>query len=230
MYSLTCTVTGVGRLISNNAMVTYLWLKSDAVVSGQTMATLSFSPLTFFDAGRYTCWSTVTSSLRSAPITTSMANPVSIRLTCEWYYHATCSLSNFMLFTCNNLVPAPTVTLMSDLTGSVVVVGSTVTLTCTVTMNQTVRESDLIILTVDTHLSVLGGESRALTGPRVTGTTFTYTTQLNSFGRSDSGNYICRSTVRPQPEISSYLMITASSPVASQALGLISSKVAFKEE
>ena len=211
-------------------MVTYLWLKNDAVVSGQTMATLSFSPLTFFDAGRYTCWSTITSSLLSAPITTSMANPVSIRLTCEWYYHATCSLSNFMLFTCNNLVPAPTVTLMSDLTGNVVVVGSTVTLTCTVTMNQTVRESDLIILTVDTRLSVLGGESRALTGPRVTGTTFTYTTQLNSFRRSDSRNYICRSTVRPQPEISSYLMITASSPVASQALGLISSKVAFKEE
>ena len=81
MYSLTCTVTGAEGL--TDAMVTYQWLKNSAVVSGQTMATLSFSPLTFSDAGSYTCRATVTSSLLSDPITTASANSLSVRLTCR---------------------------------------------------------------------------------------------------------------------------------------------------
>ena len=83
MYSLTCTVTGAERLTGHGAMVTYQWLKNDVVVSGQTMATLSFSPLTFSDAGGYTCQATVTSSLLSAPITTPVSNSLSVRLTCR---------------------------------------------------------------------------------------------------------------------------------------------------
>ena len=40
----------------------------------------------------------------------------------------------------------------------------------------------------------------ALIGPTVSGTAFTYTTQLSSFafGRSDSGIYTCTATIRPQ--------------------------------
>ena len=83
MYSLTCTVTGAERLTDAGAMVTYQWLKSSAVVSGQTMATLSFSPLTLSNAGSYTCRATVTSSLLSDPITTASANSESVRLTCR---------------------------------------------------------------------------------------------------------------------------------------------------
>jgi hypothetical protein len=83
MYSLTCTVTGAERL--TDAMVTYQWLKNGAVVSDQTMATLSFSPLTFSDAGSYTCQATVTSSLLGDPITTASSNSVDIRLTCKFF-------------------------------------------------------------------------------------------------------------------------------------------------
>ena len=59
-------------------------------------------------------------------------------------------------------------------------------------------ESDLSVLMVDAQLS-RDGTPLTLTGPTVAGTTFTYTIQLNSFGRSDSGNYTCTATVRPQP-------------------------------
>ena len=85
MYSLTCTVTGAERLTQSDAgaMVTYQWLKNGTVISGQTMATLSFSPLTFSDAGSYTCQATVTSSLLSDPITTASSNSENVRLTCR---------------------------------------------------------------------------------------------------------------------------------------------------
>ena len=81
MYSLTCTVTGAEGL--TGAMVTYQWLKNGAVVSGQTMATLSFSPLTFSDAGSYTCQATITSSLLSGPITTNSTSSIDVTLTCK---------------------------------------------------------------------------------------------------------------------------------------------------
>ncbi len=68
MYSLICTITGAERLTEHDAVVNYQWLKNDALVSRQTMATLSFSPLTPSDAGNYTCRATVTSSLLSVPI------------------------------------------------------------------------------------------------------------------------------------------------------------------
>ena len=82
--------------------------------------------------------------------------------------------------------------------------GSDITLTCTVMLNPVIVESDLSLLMVDAQLSQPDGTPLALTGPTVTGTTFTYTTQLNSFGRSDSGNYTCNATVRPQ-QTSTYL-------------------------
>ena len=83
MYFLTCNVTGAGGLTDAGAMVTYQWLKNGAVVSGQTMATLSFSPLIFSDAGSYTCQATVTSSLVSDPITTNSTNSIDVTLTCK---------------------------------------------------------------------------------------------------------------------------------------------------
>ena len=84
MYSLTCTVTGAEGLTDADAMVTYQWFKNGAVVSDQTMATLSYSPLTFSDAGSYTCQATVTSSLLSNPINiTTSSNSESLQLTCR---------------------------------------------------------------------------------------------------------------------------------------------------
>ena len=78
MYSLICSDTGAERL--TDATVTYQWFKNGAVVSGQIMAILSFSPLAISDAGNYTCQATVTFSLLSDPITTASSNSVSIAI------------------------------------------------------------------------------------------------------------------------------------------------------
>ena len=85
----------------------------------------------------------------------------------------------------------------SNKANSLVTVGSPVTLTCTVELGPEVVESDLSLLVVDAHL-YRDGTTLALTDPTVTGTTFIYTIQFDSFGRNDSGNYTCTATVRQQ--------------------------------
>ena len=79
MYSLTCTVTGAEGL--TNSTTNYQWFKNGEVVSGQTMETLSFTPLSFSDAGGYTCQATVMSNLLSGPITMNSTNTVEVPLT-----------------------------------------------------------------------------------------------------------------------------------------------------
>ena len=77
------------------------------------------------------------------------------------------------------------------------------TVTCTVEMGEGVSQSDLSLLMVDAQLS-RGGTPLDRTGPVISGTTFTYTLQLYSFGRSDSGAFNCTATVRSQ-QTSTYL-------------------------
>ena len=81
---------------------------------------------------------------------------------------------------------------------------STVTVTCTVELNSAILQSDLTLLMVSTQLTHPNGTMLSLSNT-IRGTTFTYTTQLNSFGRSDSGNYKCTAGVRLQP-IATFLM------------------------
>ena len=81
MYSLTCTVTGAERLTGST--ITYKLFKNGVMVSGQTMATFSFTPLSFSDAGGYTCQATVMSNLLSGPITTTSSNSVDVSLNCK---------------------------------------------------------------------------------------------------------------------------------------------------
>ena len=59
-------------------------------------------------------------------------------------------------------------------------------------------ESDLSLLMVSAELTHPNGTMLSLSNT-MSSTTLTYTTQLNSFGRSDSGGYTCTATVRPQP-------------------------------
>ena len=89
-----------------------------------------------------------------------------------------------------------TPTLSSDQTGKITV-SSRVILTCTVNLDKSVVGSDLSLLMVDAQLS-RDGITLALSGPTVTGTTFTYTIRLDLFGKKDSGNYTCTATVRPR--------------------------------
>ena len=79
MYSLSCTVSGAGML--TGATITYQWFKDGVVMSGQTMETLSFTSLSYSDAGGYTCQATVMSSLLSGPINSS--NSIGVYLTCK---------------------------------------------------------------------------------------------------------------------------------------------------
>ena len=80
---------------------------------------------------------------------------------------------------------------------SLPILGSDVTLTCTLKLHSAVVPSEILLLMVDTQLS-RDGTPLTLTGSTIRDTTFTYTTQINSFGRSDSGRYTCTATVRPE--------------------------------
>ena len=98
---------------------------------------------------------------------------------------------------CIHSVPAPdSLSLMTSKPNPIRPVGSDVSLACIVKLNPAVVESDQQVI-VDVHL-FRDGTPLALQGVTVMGTTLTYTTQLNSFGRSDSGNYTCTAIVRPQ--------------------------------
>ena len=77
-------------------------------------------------------------------------------------------------------------------------IGSQVTLTCTVELDSAVLESELSLLMVDAQLS-RDGTMLSLSGPIVTGMTFTYTQRFESFRRIDSGNYTCTAAVKPRP-------------------------------
>ena len=81
MYSLNCTVTGAEGL--TDSTTNYQWYKNGEVVSDQTVETLSFTSLSFSDAGGYTCQATVMSNLLSGPITMSSTNTVEVHLTCK---------------------------------------------------------------------------------------------------------------------------------------------------
>ena len=92
-----------------------------------------------------------------------------------------------------HLVPNPTVTISSNPLPPIHD-GTDVTLTCSITMGQGILPSDLSLLMVDKQMS-RNGTTLDLTGPVVTGTTFTYTIRLDSFGRNDSGIYACTANV-----------------------------------
>ena len=85
---------------------------------------------------------------------------------------------------------------------------STVTVNCVVELSTAVTESDLSLLMVDAQLS-RDETPLTLSGPTVTGTTFTYTRRFESFGRTDSGYYTCTATVTPHSS-STYLSGTGS--------------------
>ena len=88
---------------------------------------------------------------------------------------------------------------------SPITVNDPVTLNCTVKLVPAVTNSDLSALVVDVQLSRPNGSPLSLSGPIISDTTFTYTTQVNSFGRNDSGVYTCGASVRPKPSLSEFL-------------------------
>ena len=103
---------------------------------------------------------------------------------------------------CINIVPTlSSVTLSNGGTSDIVMFGADVSLTCTLEFNSAIAAADLSLLIIDIQLSRDGPQLSNPTGSTLngSGTIFTYTTQLNSFGRNDSGNYTCTATIQPQP-------------------------------
>ena len=102
-------------------------------------------------------------------------------------------------------VPAPqSVALTSS--DNVGISGSSITLNCTVELDPSVMESELSLLIVEAQLSRNGIPLTmlSLSGPTVTGTTFTFGAEVSSFNENDVGNYTCLATVAPQAS-STYL-------------------------
>ena len=87
-------------------------------------------------------------------------------------------------------VPTPssiTLTSIGRSSNSLLILGSDLTLMCTLELNSAIVASEIFSLMVDVQLS-RDGTPLTLTGPTVT-------------GRSDSGNYTCTATVRPEPSL-----------------------------
>ena len=59
-------------------------------------------------------------------------------------------------------------------------------------------DSEISLLMVDAQLIRPNGTMLKLSHPDISGTTFTYSTQVKSFSDSDVGNYTCLATVRPR--------------------------------
>ena len=57
-----------------------------------------------------------------------------------------------------------------------------------------------------------------LTGPTVTGTTFTYTKLFESFERNDSGNYTCTAVVKPNQQQAPYLTENLNATLTSDSI------------
>ena len=96
-------------------------------------------------------------------------------------------------------VPGPkSVTITSSL-GIIVHKGSNVTLICSVQMNEAVSAFELSLLVVNASLTRPDGSTLLLSNPLISDTTYSFITQVNSFGDSDVGNYTCTATIGPQP-------------------------------
>ena len=89
------------------------------------------------------------------------------------------------------LVPAPMlISVTSNPTSPIRPIGSAVNLTCIVVLSPFVD----VPVTVAIHLSDPAGSPLTTTTPSVSGSNYTSTSMVNSFGREDSGLYTCRAS------------------------------------
>ena len=76
--------------------------------------------------------------------------------------------------------------------------GSDVTLTCSVQMGENVLSPHLeSLMMVNASITKPNGTVVVLSNPKIEGTAYKLTTQINFFGDNDVGNYTCNATVRP---------------------------------
>ena len=98
-----------------------------------------------------------------------------------------CALSMYN-FVNSITVPAPaSIAIVSNKPNPIRPIGSTVTLTCTVELSPAVD----VPVTVNIHLSDPAGSPLNTTLPLVSGSSYTTTAMISSFGRNQSGIYTC---------------------------------------
>lgn len=128
---------------------------------------------------------------------------------------------SIILMSCSTVPDSHSITITSS-SGSVVQNGSSVTLTCTIELDPAVRESELPLLLVDALLLKDGADDpMALTVLTLTGTTFSYTTLIDTFSDNNVGRYSCRATVRPR---ASSIFLTGMSQLESNPIVIVIGK------
>ena len=85
--------------------------------------------------------------------------------------------------------------LSSSIEGNVQPFGSDVTLTCNASLTSTPDVEVPLNVTFELLRMDPAGSLLPTTTPSVSGSTYTSTATISSFGRNDSGNYTCRVTI-----------------------------------
>ena len=103
-------------------------------------------------------------------------------------------------------VPDPQSVMITSSTGTLVLNGSNVTLTCSILLHQNIL-SELSLLMVNAQFTRPDGSVLDILDPVISdGATYNFTTQVNSFGDSDVGNYTCNTTVSTCPSLRDFLI------------------------
>ena len=165
-----------------------------------TESILSFTTVRLSDAASYSCIAEIASTYLTGIITAIGSHRVTVQSKRQSLYTSYQSEYNkfYYHYYYYTIVPPSSISLTSNEANNIQILGSDVMLTCTVKLNSAIVASEIFLLTENAQL-FKDGNLLALDGPRVSDTTITYTAHLNSFQRSDFGNYTCLATIRPQP-------------------------------
>ena len=199
-YTLTCDVSGAEML---NRTLTYQWIRNSGttwmpVTVGTSLGSLTLPPLTLSHAGPYSCSVTMISTLLNNPESANDTQNVTIQSKSSLLQY------NSIILFFHHAVPDPQSVAVTSSRGNVILEGSDVTLNCSIQMNSSVTDSEVSLLMVEAQLIKPSGRILNLSNPTISGTTFTFITEVKSFSDSDIGNYTCSATVRSRP-FSSYL-------------------------
>lgn len=103
-------------------------------------------------------------------------------------------------------VPDPQSVMITSSTGSTLVLnGSNVTLTCSILLHRNILY-ELSLLTVTAQLTRPDGSVFDILDPVMSGVTYNFSTQVNSFSDNDVGNYTCNTTVSTYPSLRNFLI------------------------
>ena len=117
----------------------------------------------------------------------------------KWYY------IRFLIILIQSVPDPQSVTITSSTGRTLVLNGSNVTLTCSILLHQNIL-SELSLLMVTAQFTRPDGSVFDILDPVMSGVTYNFSTQVNSFGDNDVGNYTCNTTVSTCPSLRDFLI------------------------